>query len=127
MALSQAWVSAIVSSSRSTRLSPSWLPSVVATRLATGMKSGDAGILSSARSRLANLRARSFLGVFAVDGRVDLAGGGGFELLAAALRGSHSVLDRLADRVPGVGHSYPRALRGLLGSLRRLAGAELDG
>src|SRR5260370_33766007 len=127
MALSQAWVSAIVSSSRSTRRSPSWLPSVVATRLATGMKSDDAGILSSARLRLAKLASRAFLGVFAVDGRVDLARGRGFQLFAAPLGSGHSILDCFADRVLGVGHRNTRALRSLLGSLHGFARAELDG
>ena len=70
MALSHAWVSAIVSSSISTRLRPNWLPSVVATRFATGMNSADAGILSSARSPeaakgevgLAHYEVRSWVG-----------------------------------------------------------------
>src|SRR6267378_4360616 len=116
----------MVSSSRSTRLRPSWLPSVVATRLATGMKSDDAGILSSARSRLANLSSGTFLRVFAVDGRVDLADGGCLQLFATPLGGGDSILDRLADRVVRVGHRHTRALCRLLGSLYGLARAQLD-
>src|ERR1700693_3473936 len=97
----------MVSSSRSTRLRPSWLPRVVATRLATGMKSDDAGILSSARSRFAKVLLRhAFLGVFAVRCRLDLASRCSFELLAPALGRGNSVLDCLADRVVRVGHRH---------------------
>src|SRR4029077_13152774 len=128
MALSHACVSAMVSSSRSTRLRPSWLPSVVATRLATGMKSGDAGILSSARSRLANLFL--FLGrlfAFAAVGcRLDLASRRRLELFAPALGRRDAVLDGLADRVVRVGHCDTRPLRRLLGPLYRPAAAQLD-
>src|SRR3989442_14529102 len=115
MALSHACVSAIVSSSRSTRLSPNWLPSVVATRVATGMNSGDAGILSSARSRVATLPVRSFLGFFAVDRRLDLARRGGLELFAPPLRCGNPILDCLSDRALRVGHRDARPRRDLLG------------
>src|SRR5258708_21377712 len=94
MALSHAWVSAIVSSSRSMRLRPSWLPSVDATRFTTGMKAGDAGIFSSARFRLATTYL--FLAA-AVGGLLDPAPRSRLELLAPALGRGDSVLDRLAD------------------------------
>src|SRR5207244_1702559 len=118
MALSHACVNAIVSSSRSTRLSPSWLPSVVATRFATGMKAGDAGIFSSARSRFMSawLLLRS-----AVGGLLDPAHGGRLQLLPPALRGGDTVLDGLANRVVGVGHHLARSLRRVLRALHRLA------
>src|SRR5436190_23934554 len=81
IALSQAWVSAIASSSRSIRLKPSWPPSVVATRLATGMNADVAGIFSSARFRLA-IRVRLFL---QVGHPLHRARGGRLELFALAL------------------------------------------
>src|SRR5712692_1367 len=130
IALSQACVSAIVSSSRSTRLSPSWPPSVVATRFATGMKSGDAGILSSARSRLANpvvvLLAFGRLVAVAVDHLAQLASRRCLELFAAALGRGNAVLDGLPHRVVRVGDHLARPLRCLLGSLHGLTRSELD-
>src|SRR6266571_365107 len=124
IALSQAWVSAIDSSSRSIRLRPSWPPSVVATRLATGMKADVAGIFSSARLRLAMGR-RLFLQV----GRSLLhpAGRGRLELLSLALCRRDAVLDRLADGVIRVGDHGPRPLRRVPRPLHGLAAAELDG
>src|SRR5205809_1241950 len=111
------------SSSRSIRLRPSWPPSVVATRLATGMNSADAGIFSSARLRFAmflplllQVRARA----------LHPAGCGRLELFALALGGRHAVLDRFADRVLRVRHDRPRALRRVAGTLYRLASAQLD-
>src|SRR6266705_3536482 len=86
MALSHACVSAMLSSSRSVRLRPSWLPSLL-----------------------------------------DLRAGRGLELLASPLRRRHAVLDRLADRVVGVGHDRPRPLRGFFCLLHGLARRELDG
>src|SRR5713226_2730896 len=110
------------SSSRSTRLSPSWPPSVAATRLATGMKADDAGIFSSARSRFIYLRL-AFLAV----GLPQLACGRRLQLLALALRGRDPVLDRLADRVVGVGDHLARPLRNLPGFLYGLAARQLNG
>src|SRR3981189_3511089 len=124
MALSHAWVSAMVSSSRSTRLKPSWPPSVVATRLATGMNSDDAGILSSARFRFATCASSLFL---AVRRLLHLARGGRFQLLTLSLRGRDPVLDRFAHRVLRVADHLPRTLGGILRALHRLASAELDG
>src|SRR4029077_8621706 len=62
----------------------------------------------------------------AVGGLLDLARRGRLELLAAPLCGGDSVLDRLADRVVGVGHDVASALRRVLGPLHRFARAELD-
>src|SRR5579859_8124373 len=115
----------MLSSSRSVRLRPSWLPSVLATRLATGMKVEFAGILSSARSRLAIPGLLFLLGA-AVRGLLDLRARRGLELLAPPLRRRHAVLDRLADRVVGVGHDRPRLLRGFLRLLHGLARGQLD-
>src|SRR5712692_84435 len=114
----------MASSSRSIRLSPSWPPSVVATRLATGMKAEVAGIFSSARLRLA-IAGRLFLQV----GRrpLDPAGRCRLELPALALGCRDSVLDRLADRVLRIGDHGPRPLRRVARPLHGLATAELDG
>src|SRR5438552_3311521 len=123
IALSHACVSAIASSSRSIRLRPSWPPSVVATRLATGMNAEVAGIFSSARLRLATGR-RLFLEV----GRRLLhpAGRGRLELLSLSLCRRDAVLDRLADGVIRVRDDGPRPLRRVAGPLDGLAAAELD-
>src|SRR5947209_14277360 len=122
IALSHAWVSAIASSSRSIKLKPSWPPSVVATRLATGMNADTAGIFSSARLRFA-MRVRLFLQV----GRpLHLARGGRLELFTLALGRGDAVLDRLADRVIGVRDHGPRPLRRLARPLHGLAAAQLD-
>src|SRR6266446_4332996 len=125
MALSQAWVSAMLSSSRSVRLRPSWLPSVLATRLATGMKVESAGILSSARSRFTYVYL--VLVGAAVRRLLDLRASRGLELLAPALRRCHTILDGLADRVVGVAHHRSRALRCFLRLLDWLARRQLDG
>src|SRR5713226_5566981 len=121
IALSHACVSAMESSSRSTRLSPSWPPSVAATRLATGMKADDAGIFSSARSRFMALR----LAFFAV-GLPHLARGRRLQLVTLSLRRRDPVLDRLADRMVGVGDHLARPLGNLSGLLHRLAAGQLD-
>src|SRR5260370_5903016 len=103
------------SSSRSTRLSPICPPSVAATRLATGMNAVDAGIFSSARSRFIYL-GLAFLAV----GPAHLARGRRLQLLALSLRGRDPVLDRLADRVVGVGNHLTRPLAA---SLARCTGS----
>src|SRR5258708_15366224 len=121
MALSHACVRAIASSSRSIKLKPSCPPSVVATRFATGMKAGEAGIFSSARSRLA----MSYL--FPVCPLLHLPRRGRLELLSLSLGRSHAILDRLAHRVLRVGDRLPRPLRGILGPLDSFAAAQLDG
>src|SRR5713226_2156566 len=125
MALSHACVSAMLSSSRSVRLRPSWLPRVLATRFATGMKVESAGILSSARSRFTCVY---LVLVGAAVGRLlDLRASRGFELLAPTLRRRHAVLDRFADRVVGVAHHRPRALRCFFRLLNGLARRQLHG
>src|ERR1700737_4595776 len=121
MALSHACVIAIASSSRSVKLKPSCPPRVVATRLATGMKAGVAGIFSSARSRLAM---SPYL--FPICSLLHLPRRGRLELLALSLRRRHAVLDRLAYRVIRVGDRLPGSLRGILGPLDRIAASELD-
>src|SRR2546423_1594778 len=123
MALSHAWVSAIESSSRSVRPRPSWPPSVVATRFATGMNADDAGIFSSARLRFAIL-GRLLLEVRA--GALRALRGSGLELFALALGRRDPVLDRFAHRVLRVGDDRPRPLRGVARALHRLAPAQLD-
>src|ERR1700682_6318546 len=123
MALSHACVRAIVSSSRSTRLKPSWPPSVVATRFATGMKADDAGILSSARLRFATRSSSLFLDV-RVCGLLHLARRRRLQLLALALGRGDTILDGLADRVVGVGHHLACSLCRILGPLHRLASRE---
>src|SRR6476646_10551252 len=86
------------------------------------MKTVEAGIFSSARSRLAT----SLVGVLAVGRLLQLSRRRRLELLALPLRRRDAVLDRLADRVLRVGDHLPRPLRGFLGLLDRLAPGELD-
>src|SRR5205809_6181475 len=124
IALSQAWVSAIASSSRSIRLKPSWPPSVVATRLATGMNADVAGIFSSARLRLA-MRGCLFLQVG--RGPLHPARSRRLELFSLAAGRSHPVLNRLADRVLRIGHPGPRFRSGFPRALDRLAAPQPDG
>src|SRR5260370_24316888 len=94
IALSHACVSAIDSSSRSIRLRPSWPPSVVATRLATGMNADVAGVFSSTRFRFALL-----WGLFLQGGRpLHLPPPSRLQLLAPALCRPHPLLDCPADR-----------------------------
>src|SRR2546430_11085979 len=124
IALSQAWVSAIASSSRSIRLKPSWPPSVVATRLATGMNADVAGIFSSARFRLA-IPGCLFLQVG--RGPLHPARSCRLELFPLAAGRGHAVLDRLADRVLGIGEHGSRLCRGLPSALGRLAAPPLRG
>src|SRR5258708_15734729 len=88
------------------------------------MKSGDAGILSSARLRFANFSDPLFL---AVRRLLHLAHRAGFQLFALALGRRDSVLDGLADRVVRVADHLPRALRRVLRPLHRFATPELDG
>src|SRR5260370_3641404 len=123
IAVSHGCVSAIDSSSRSIRLRPSWPPSVVATRLATGMSADVAGIFSSARFRFAIV-----WGLFRQVGRpLHLPRRSRVQLFALALGRRHAVLDGLADRVIRVGDHLPRPLRGVASALDRLAAAQLDG
>src|SRR5260370_5856429 len=123
IAVSHGCVSAIDSSSRSIRLRPSWPPSVVATRLATGMNADVAGIFSSARFRFAIV-----WGLFLQVGRpLHLPRRSRLQLFALALGRCHAVLDGLADRVIRVGDHLPRPLRGVASALDRLAAAQLDG
>src|SRR5207237_4331199 len=99
--------SAIDSSSRSIELSPSLPPSVVATRFATGMNAEVAGIFSSARFRLAMSGAL----LLQVGRPLHLPRRSRLELFTLPLRRRNAVLDRLADRVVGVGDHLPRPLR----------------
>src|SRR5258705_12770271 len=89
------------------------------------MKAAVAGIFSSARLRFAIFVSRLLLQV----GRspVHAASRRGLELFPLAASCRDSVLDRLADRMLGIGDHRPGPRCGFTRSLRRLASAELDG
>src|SRR5690348_1873630 len=87
------------------------------------MKAGVAGIFSSARLRLAIGRR---LLLQARRRRWHAARGRSLELFALSLCRRDSILDRLANRVVGVGRYVTRALRRLARPLHGLAAAQLD-
>src|SRR6476646_6713553 len=89
------------------------------------MNADVAGIFSSARLRFAILLSRLLLEVR--RGLVHAASCRSLELFPLAPRRRDAVLDRLADRMLGIGDHRPGPRSGLTRSLRRLASAELDG
>src|SRR5438067_1654455 len=108
MALSHAWVTAIASSSSSSRLNPSRLPRRFATDLATVTKSASAGIFSSVSTW------RPISGLRPDGVAVAHVGLPGLllQLLATLPRRLDAVLDRFAQRVVGVAHRRLRLFRG---------------